>query len=452
MEKRRKYFGTDGIRGKVGHIPITPDFVLKIGFAIGIVLKEHYKGNTSNTVLIGKDTRLSGYMLEAALESGLAAAGINTCLLGPIPTPAVSYLTQYVRALAGIVISASHNPYYDNGIKIFSCDGLKLPDELEEKIEQKLAEPLEVVSADKIGRVNHIADLNDNYFKFCLARFSNLTTMQSLSKLKIILDCANGATYKIAPKIFSHLGFQVKTIACEPDGLNINHKCGATSTDLLKEAVLKEKADIGIAFDGDGDRVIMIDHLGETVDGDQLLFIIIDYLHKTGEFYGGVVGTAMTNFGFEQAMQHVNIPFVRTKVGDRYILSELLQRQWKYGCETSGHIILMDNSPTGDGILAALKVLSVISFSNKSLHELKSKMHKLPQHMINIKLKNKIDLVNNEHIQKEKNEIDKILSGRGRVVLRKSGTEPLLRIMVESEDANEAVLLANRLAVAAQEN
>ncbi|KMW71500.1 phosphoglucosamine mutase [Photorhabdus luminescens subsp. luminescens] len=435
----RKYFGTDGIRGKVGNSPITPDFVLKLGWAAGKVLARH----GSRKIIIGKDTRISGYMLESSLEAGLAAAGLSASFTGPMPTPAVAYLTRTFRAEAGIVISASHNPYYDNGIKFFSIDGTKLPDDVEEAIEAEMEKPLTCVESAELGRANRIVDAAGRYIEFCKGTFPS---EQSLNGLKIVLDCANGATYHIAPNVLRELGANVVTIGCEPNGININEKCGATDVRLLQQRVVEEKADVGLAFDGDGDRVIMVDHLGQKVDGDQILYIIAREALRQGQLRGGVVGTLMSNMGLELALKQLGIPFLRAKVGDRYVLEKLQEEGWRLGAENSGHVILLDKTTTGDGIVAGLQVLSAMVRNHMSLHDLCSGMKLLPQVLVNVRFSGSHDPLKSENVINITKSVEAELNGRGRVLLRKSGTEPLIRVMVEGEDDVQVTALAHRIA------
>ena len=435
----RKYFGTDGIRGKVGDSPITPDFVLKLGWAAGKVLARH----GSRKIIIGKDTRISGYMLESALEAGLAAAGLSASFTGPMPTPAVAYLTRTFRAEAGIVISASHNPYYDNGIKFFSIDGTKLPDHVEEAIEAEMEKPLTCVESAELGRANRIVDAAGRYIEFCKGTFPN---EQSLNGLKMVIDCAHGATYHIAPNVLSELGAEVIAIGWDPNGININEKCGATDVRQLQERVLAEGADVGLAFDGDGDRLIMVDHLGEKVDGDQILFIIAREALRQGQLRGGAVGTLMSNMGLELALKQLGIPFERAKVGDRYVLEKLQEKGWRLGAENSGHIILLDKTTTGDGIVAGLQVLSAMVRNNMSLHDLCSGMKLLPQVLVNVRFAGQHDPLASEEVTRVAQEVEKELNGKGRVLLRKSGTEPLIRVMVEGEDEAQVTAMANRIA------
>ncbi|WP_311790566.1 MULTISPECIES: phosphoglucosamine mutase [Pantoea] len=435
----RKYFGTDGIRGKVGEAPITPDFVLKLGWAAGKVLARH----GSRKVLIGKDTRISGYMLESALEAGLAAAGLSAAFTGPMPTPAIAYLTRTFRAEAGIVISASHNPFDDNGIKFFSAEGTKLPDEVEEAIELEMEKPLTCVESAELGRASRIVDAAGRYIEFCKGTFPSEL---SLNGLKIVVDCANGATYHIAPNVLRELGATVIAIATQPDGMNINKECGATDLRMLQQRVLAEKADLGLAYDGDGDRIMMVDHLGEKVDGDQILYIIAREGLRQGQLRGGVVGTLMSNMGLELALKQLGIPFARAKVGDRYVLEKMQEKNWRLGAENSGHVILLDKTTTGDGIVASLQVLTAIVRNHMSLHDLCSGMKMLPQVLVNVRFSGSGDPLENETVKSVTAEVEKTLGGRGRVLLRKSGTEPLIRVMVEGENEAQVTELAHRIA------
>ncbi|HEJ9421828.1 TPA: phosphoglucosamine mutase [Proteus mirabilis] len=435
----RKYFGTDGIRGKVGDSPITPDFVLKLGWAAGKVLARH----GSRKIIIGKDTRISGYMLESALEAGLAAAGLSASFTGPMPTPAVAYLTRTFRAEAGIVISASHNPYYDNGIKFFSIDGTKLPDEVEEAIEAEMEKPITCVESAELGRANRIVDAAGRYIEFCKGTFPN---ENNLNGLKVVVDCAHGATYHIAPNVFRELGAEVITIGCEPTGININDECGATDVRMLQKRVLEEGADVGLAFDGDGDRIIMVDHKGLKVDGDQILYIIAREALRQGQLRGGAVGTLMSNMGLEIALKQLGIPFVRAKVGDRYVLEKLQEKGWRLGAENSGHIILLDKTTTGDGIVAGLQVLSAMVRNHMSLHDLCSGVKLLPQILVNVRFTGNHDPLQSTEVQQVAKEVEAELGGKGRVLLRKSGTEPLIRVMVEGENEEQVTAMANRIA------
>jgi len=435
----RKYFGTDGIRGKVGEMPITPDFVLKLGWAAGKVLARH----GSKKIIIGKDTRISGYMLESALEAGLAAAGLSAAFTGPMPTPAIAYLTRTFRAEAGIVISASHNPFDDNGIKFFSAEGTKLPDDVEEAIELEMEKPLTCVESAELGRASRIVDAAGRYIEFCKGTFPSEL---NLNGLKIVVDCANGATYHIAPNVLRELGATVISIATQPDGMNINKECGATDLRMLQERVVAEKADLGLAYDGDGDRIMMVDHLGEKVDGDQILYIIAREGLRQGQLRGGVVGTLMSNMGLELALKQLGIPFVRAKVGDRYVLEKMQEKGWRLGAENSGHVILLDKTTTGDGIVAGLQVLTAIVRNHMSLHDLCSGMKLLPQILVNVRFSGESDPLEEASVKAITAEVEKELAGRGRVLLRKSGTEPLIRVMVEGENEQQVTALANRIA------
>lgn len=424
---QRRYFGTDGIRGKVGQFPITPDFVLKLGWAAGRVLAKQ----GTKKVIIGKDTRISGYMLESALEAGLSAAGLKAIFTGPLPTPAVAYLTQTFRAEAGIVISASHNPYYDNGIKFFSSEGTKLPDAIELAIEEELDKDIECVESAELGKASRLNDAAGRYIEFCKSTFPHEL---SLAGLKIVLDCAHGATYKIAPSVFAELGADIITMGVEPDGTNINHEVGATDVRALQARVVAEKADIGLAFDGDGDRIIMVDHLGNKVDGDQIAYIIARDALRRGELKGGVVGTLMTNLGMENGLKQLGIPFVRAAVGDRYVMEQLLEKGWRIGAENSGHVILLDKVTTGDAIVAALQVLASIVGAKMSLNELASGMTLYPQVLINVRFSGDANPLEADAVIAAVKKAEADLGDKGRVLLRKSGTEPLLRVMVEGED------------------
>ncbi len=436
---KKKFFGTDGIRGTVGDYPITPDFVLKLGWATGRV----FGSNPNSNIVIGKDTRISGYMFESALQAGLSAAGVNTQLLGPMPTPAIAYLTRTFRARAGIVISASHNPYYDNGIKFFSSAGVKLPDEIELAIEHELGREMTTVSSSQIGKATRLKDAAGRYIEFCK---STIPASMNFARMKIVVDCAHGATYHIAPYVFDEIGADIVTIGCEPNGLNINEMCGATNPALLQQKVLTESADLGIAFDGDGDRVIMVDHKGELVEGDELLYIIAKSRLNAGKLKGPVIGTMMTNLGLEQALARLGVEMKRAAVGDRYVLELIESYDSSLGGENSGHIICNDRTTTGDGIIAGLQVLAEVWRTQQALHDLKKGMVKFPQSLINVKVRERADLSKFDCIQKAKHEIEKILGTDGRVLLRSSGTEPLIRIMVEGKDTDMVTQLANQLA------
>jgi len=444
-EKQRRYFGTDGIRGRVGDGSITPEFVLKLGWAIGQVLA---KGNNSR-VLIGKDTRISGYMFESALQAGLSAAGVDIYLLGPMPTPAIAYLTRTFHAQAGIVISASHNPYQDNGIKFFSGKGGKLPDSVELEIEAMMDMPLTTVDSSLLGKAHRVEDAGGRYIEFCK---STVTSKLDLSDFKLVLDCANGATYHVAPNVFRELGAEVIEMGVEPNGLNINQNCGSTEPRLLQAAVLKHQADLGIALDGDGDRLIMVDQRGELVDGDELLFIIARAQQRTGQGNAEIVGTQMSNLGLEQALKQFDMTLHRSKVGDRYVIEKLKETGGIVGGESSGHIICLDKTTTGDGIIAALQVVAEMKGTGSSLHELHSVITKYPQTLINVKVDAITDLAANDKITSAVEEVEKKLGSDGRVLLRPSGTEPVIRVMVEGRDATQTTRFANDLADIIKEN
>lgn len=439
MTSSRKYFGTDGIRGKVGDSPITPDFVLKLGWAAGKVLARH----GSRKIIIGKDTRISGYMLESALEAGLAAAGLSASFTGPMPTPAVAYLTRTFRAEAGIVISASHNPFYDNGIKFFSIDGTKLPDEVEEAIEAEMEKAITCVESSELGKASRIVDAAGRYIEFCKGSFPSEL---NLNGLKIVVDCANGATYHIAPSVLRELGATVITLGCNPNGMNINEECGATDVRQLQNRVLAEKADVGLAFDGDGDRLIMVDHQGNKVDGDQILYIIAREGLRQGQLRGGAVGTLMSNMGLELALKQLGIPFARAKVGDRYVLELMQSKGWRIGAENSGHVILLDKTTTGDGIIAGLQVLTAMARNHMTLHDLCSGMKLFPQVLVNVRFAGEHDPLESDAVKQAVQDAELQLGSRGRVLLRKSGTEPLIRVMVEGEDEPTVTALANGIA------
>ncbi len=423
----RRYFGTDGIRGLVGKSPITPDFVLKLGWAAGRVFARQGRSK----ILIGKDTRISGYMFESALEAGLSAAGVDVLLTGPMPTPAIAYLARTFRADAGIVISASHNPHYDNGIKFFSGTGTKLPDEVEMAIEAQMDLAMTTVPSEELGKAWRIDDARGRYIEFCKGTAGGSLRLKGL---KIVVDCAHGATYHVAPEVFEELGARVIVMGNRPDGININQGCGSTAPEAMRQRVLDEGADFGVAFDGDGDRLIMVDHRGEVVDGDELLFIIAQSMHASGQLDGGVVGTLMSNLGLEQALAGLNIPFERAKVGDRYVMASLIERGWWLGGESSGHLICRNLTTTGDGVVAALQVIRALQEQGRSLAELKSGMAKYPQHMINVRLQKKVDVMALPAVQDAVRNATAQLAGRGRVLLRPSGTEPVVRVMAEGED------------------
>lgn len=441
----RKYFGTDGVRGKVGQFPITPDFALKLGWAAGKVLATQ----GSKQVLIGKDTRISGYMLESALESGLAAAGLSAAFTGPMPTPAIAYLTRTFRAEAGIVISASHNPYDDNGIKFFSAIGEKLPDEVEEAIEAMLDQPMDCVASAELGRASRINDAAGRYIEFCKSTFPSYL---SLDGYKIVVDCANGATYHIAPNVMRELGAEVIEIGTHPNGLNINEKCGATDIKALQQMVVEAGADVGLAYDGDGDRLIMVDHLGNKVDGDQILFIIAREALRSGKLHGGVVGTLMSNMSLELALKELAIPFARANVGDRYVLEVLKEKGWKLGGENSGHIIVLDKNTTGDGIVASLEVLAAMASHKLSLNDLAKAVPLFPQVLINVRFAGGANPLDSEDVKAVAKAVEQRLAGKGRILLRKSGTEPLIRVMVECEDGALAQSCAQEIAEAVKRN
>ena len=440
--KGKRYFGTDGIRGPVGTAPITPDFMLKLGWAAGKVFSG--VGNGRNKILIGKDTRISGYMFEAALEAGVTAAGVDISLLGPMPTPAIAYLTRTLRARAGIVISASHNSFHDNGIKFFSGQGTKLPDAIELAIEAELDRELTTVSSQTIGKASRVDDAAGRYIEFCK---STIGPMLKLTGLKIVVDCAHGSTYHIAPNVFEELGAEVSAIGVSPNGLNINKKGGSTLPGKLVERVLETGADLGIAFDGDGDRVIMVDHGGRIVDGDEILYVIARYRQREGLEFGGVVGTQMSNLGLELALGELDIPFARSPVGDRYVMQELVDRGWGLGGESSGHIIITDLNTTGDGIVSALQTLAAIVGLEQSLADLCQDMHKLPQSMVNVQIANGADPTTHPAVRAAIARVEQKLGGNGRVLLRPSGTEPVVRVMVEGEDAANVQSLAEELSV-----
>lgn len=440
----KQYFGTDGIRGRVGESVITPEFVMKLGYAAGRVLAnhEHLPMGKRPTVLIGKDTRISGYMLEASLEAGLSAAGVDVLLTGPMPTPAVAYLTRALRAQAGIVISASHNPYDDNGIKFFSAQGTKLPDDIEYAIEAELAKPMQVMASAHLGKAKRVDDAAGRYVEFCKSTFPNHLDLRGL---KIVLDCAHGATYHVAPPVFHELGAEVIAMGNQPDGLNINENVGSTHPQALQQAVLAHHADLGIAFDGDGDRVMMVDGAGQLLDGDQLLYIIAMGLYAKGKLKGGVAGTLMTNLALEHALQKHQIPFGRAKVGDRYVLELLQEKNWKLGGENSGHILTLDKHTSGDAIIAALQVLQSLRESGKTLQQLGADLTLYPQVLINVTTQQKLDL-QQPAVQTAVSEVEQALNGQGRVLLRASGTEPKIRVMVEGLNAALVQSQAEQLA------
>jgi len=441
----RQYFGTDGIRGRVGEAPMTVDFIMKLGWAAGKVLSQADRGQ----VVIGKDTRISGYMFESALEAGLAAAGVDVLLLGPMPTPAIAYITQSQRASAGIVISASHNPYHDDGVKFFNGDGYKLPDATEQAIEDMLARPLEMVQPEQIGKASRMEDAKGRYIEFCK---SSLSFNKNLRGLKLVVDCANGATYHIAPAVFRELGAEVIEIGTEPNGLNINQGVGAMHPQNMRALVLENEADLGIAFDGDGDRLIMMDSRGDVKNGDQLLYVIAKSKLLSGDLGGGVVGTLMTNLGFEHALKSHAIPFDRANVGDRYVMEKLVEHGWHLGGESSGHIICLDKTTTGDGIIAALQVLDCLISKGQTLTEACSDMETYPQVMINVPISKSDKLQAMPKVAAAVKSAEAVLGDSGRVLLRASGTEPLIRVMVEGQDETQVSKIAEQLALCVTES
>ncbi len=435
----KKYFGTDGIRGKVGGALITAEFALRLGYAAGKILGD---AMPNKTIVIGKDTRVSGYMLESALEAGLSSAGVNIILFGPMPTPAVAWLTKTLHASAGIVISASHNPYYDNGIKFFNQQGQKLNDEQELAIEALLEQPMQMVESAQLGKAKRLNDVAGRYIEFC----KRAANRQLLAGRKIVLDCAHGATYHIAPQVFEELGADITVIGNRPDGFNINQDCGSTEVSVLSEKVIETKADLGIALDGDGDRVVMVDHTGNEVNGDQLIFLVAKHLRSQQLLPGGVVGTLMSNQGMEAGLKQLGIPFVRADVGDRYVHQELSKRNWVLGGESSGHILNLNLAGTGDGIISALMVMEVIMETGKSLKELAAEMLLYPQVMINVANNNPKALATHPELTAAAQRVDDSLGDEGRVLIRPSGTEPKLRVMVEAKDLNVATEHAQTLA------
>ena len=428
----RKYFGTDGVRGRVGEVPITPELVMHLGYAAGKVLagSAAHAGGDPPAVLIGKDTRISGYMLESALQAGLSAAGVDIYLSGPLPTPAVAYLARALRLQAGIVISASHNPFEDNGIKFFAASGDKLPDAVELEIERRLEAPIVTAPSAGLGRARRINDAAGRYIEFCKSTFPNDLDLRGL---KIVVDCAHGASYHIAPHVLHELGADVVAVGNQPDGFNINNECGATHPQALAEAVVRNHADLGIALDGDGDRVIMADQSGRLYDGDRLLFVIARHRQQTGALRGGVIGTLMTNFGLERALEALHIPFARAAVGDRYVLEKLREVGWQLGGENSGHIVCLDKHTTGDGIVSALQVLHALRASDAALDQLASGLSLYPQVLVNVRIGRSADPRQNPEVQAAITQAEEALAGRGRVLLRPSGTEPVMRVMVEGE-------------------
>jgi len=438
-----RYFGTDGIRGLVGEPPITVEFILRLGWAAGRVLSRNANGRSA--VVIGKDTRISGYLFESALEAGFSAAGVDVILLGPMPTPAIAHLTRSLGAVAGVVISASHNPYEDNGIKFFSGLGEKLDDELQTAIEQELDQPLAQVAPHRLGKATRIQDAIGRYIEYCKATVPYGTRLDGL---KVVVDCANGATYRIAPEVFAELGAKVIAIHHQPDGLNINRDCGSTHPESLAARVVEERADLGVAFDGDGDRVLLIDHKGRLVDGDQILFVLASARQANGGLPGGVVGTVMTNFGLEEVFSQLDIPFERSAVGDRHVHDRLRSKGWVLGGEASGHILCLDRAMTGCGIVSALQVLEVVARTRQSLAALAGGMQKYPQVMINVPVSGNARQVvsDNESVSAAVRDVEQSLGGRGRVILRPSGTEPVVRVMVEGSELDQVQRLADQLA------
>jgi phosphoglucosamine mutase len=434
----KKYFGTDGIRGEVGVYPITPEFVMKLGWAAG----KAFASQGKSKIIIGKDTRISGYMFESALEAGLAAAGVDSVMLGPMSTPGIAYLTRTFHAEAGIVISASHNPFQDNGIKFFSANGTKLDDVIELEIEKYLDLPMTTVSSDQLGKAFRVNDAAGRYIEFCKSTVRRL----KLKGKRIVLDCAHGATYQIAPSVFEELGADVIAIGVAPNGLNINKDVGSTSPKQLQQKVIETRADLGIGFDGDGDRVIMVDEKGEIVDGDELLYIMAMHARSRKSLGGGVVGTLISNLGLELALKKEKIDFVRANVGDRYVMQQLKEHKWRFGGESSGHLLCLDSTSTGDGVISALQIMMAIQDSGKSLHQLKSGMTKCPQTMINVRRNKNIDVSKDKTIQDAAAKVESELAGRGRVLLRPSGTEPVVRVMVEGEDGALVAKKAQQLA------
>lgn len=435
----RKYFGTDGVRGRVGSFPITPDFAVKLGWAAGTVLSK--TGN--RRVLMGKDTRVSGYMLESALEAGLLAAGVSVEFLGPMPTPAIAYLTRNFHAAAGIVISASHNPYHDNGIKFFSDQGNKLPDAVELEIEQLLDAEISCVPSEELGRASRIHDAPGRYVEFCKSVFPGDLT---LTGMNIVVDCAHGATYHITPNVMTELGANIWEIGTQPNGVNINKECGATHLDALQAKVRETKADLGFALDGDGDRIMLVSESGRVVDGDDIIYILARQAQQDGQLQGGVVGTLMSNFALEKFFSEQGIPFVRAKVGDRYVMEELTKRDWRLGGENSGHIINRQYHSTGDGIIAGLQVLAAMQREGKTLDQLLDGFVKFPQSLVNVRFQGAADPLEADNVKAVVAEVEQALGDNGRVLLRKSGTEPLLRVMVEGKDAQTVASFAKQIA------
>jgi phosphoglucosamine mutase len=445
----RKYFGTDGVRGKVGQPPITPDFVMKLGYAAGKVLAGRRAGSERPAVLIGKDTRVSGYMLESALQAGFSAGGVDTLLVGPMPTPGVAYLTRALRLSAGVVISASHNPYDDNGIKFFSGDGAKLPDDTESEIERELEQPLACMNSARLGKARRVDDAVGRYIEFCKSTFP---TRLDLKGMRIVVDCAHGAAYHVAPHVFHELGADVISIGVSPDGFNINDACGATHPAAMQDEVRRMRADLGIALDGDGDRVIMADAEGTLYDGDQLLYIVARHRQLEGELTGGVVGTQMSNLGLEHALGQLSIPFARARVGDRYVLEMLQERGWQLGGENSGHIVCLDKHTTGDAIVSALQVLRALSADGATLGKVAAAVSLYPQVLINVAVNRGFDPASNAAVTRAIADAERELDGNGRVLLRASGTEPVIRVMVEGKPAPKVRHWAETIAKAVTES
>jgi phosphoglucosamine mutase len=427
----RKYFGTDGVRGEVGIAPITPDFIMRLGHATGRVLKRHWKSNAHPAVLIGKDTRVSGYMLEAALEAGLASAGVDVMLTGPLPTPAVAYLTRALRQAAGLVISASHNPFQDNGIKFFNGNGDKLSDDAELEIEAEFDQGIRCVASSEIGKAKRLNDAQGRYVEFCKRAFPSELTLRGL---KIVVDCAHGAAYQVTPAVFHELGADIVTVGAAPDGVNINKGVGALYPEYIADKVVNHGADLGISVDGDADRLLIVDSKGKAYDGDQLVYIIAAHRAKQRQLHGGVVGTQMTNFGLERAFTDRGIPFARAKVGDRYILEILREKKWLIGGENSGHILCLDRHTTGDATIAALEVLSALVQEGKTMADASADVELLPQHLINVRIDKSSPWADKDAVKATLADWEKKLKGKGRILLRPSGTEPVVRVMVEAED------------------
>ncbi|MFZ5557417.1 MAG: phosphoglucosamine mutase [Pseudomonadota bacterium] len=440
---KRAYFGTDGIRGRVGEAPITPDFIMRLGYAAGQVLAARERAHVHPAVLIGKDTRISGYMLEAALEAGFSAAGVDVYLAGPMPTPAVAYLTRALRLQAGVVISASHNPFDDNGIKFFSGDGLKLPDETELAIEQALETPMQTRASAELGKARRVNDAPGRYIEFCKSTFPSRLDLRGM---RLAVDCAHGATYHVAPHVFHELGAEVYPVGVEPDGLNINLEAGATHPESIRRAVAEHGADLGIAFDGDGDRLLVCDRDGGVYDGDQLLYVIAMLRLRSGTLQGGVVGTLMTNLALEKALGAAGVAFARAKVGDRYVLEMLQERRWQLGGENSGHIICLDKHTTGDGIVSALQVLHAMRAGGATLAELTAGLELFPQVLVNVRLARRFDFEASDAVRAAVLDAEESLNGEGRVLLRASGTEPVIRVMVEGPSESRVRELADRIA------